>query len=586
MNPEDTNMDGTPPECSQNDVIEIESDTEDETQVLPGTLEAPDIGQMHGSLVDDLPSQNNASEVFCNTEDDDEIQLLGETVLDGNNAAAPRLGNPNINRAESVGVAQIRPHQPSAAGEEDLVILEERNNSPSFVLNLPGGEHLRISGSPLDQPVRRSFQTQGNRHTNSANGRRRLLRRTARRASSLFLHPSDEEDEGFAYENTDLLPTGVRLRRQRNSMMQRRPNPPRRQLLGTGDDVDDPELLSLEAQINSFPFEVRSAFDHAQSIHEFRSILQSVDRQSYEQRQDELTHLFTVYRGHVMRSWANDRLRRARDAASGMNTRTTDRTSQAHNLRYSPTLAGIIARTFNPILGHMHMAYEPGLGTGMAAYNDADEERQTQNIIQMIQEREEREFESRKRKYMEDTKPKQSGYLQKAAKLPDGYSASFDTTPRMNISIMKNGQNEELTVVDDHADALYMDIPACCLCGVELGVGIPDGFQGLYEEDRGVSFEALKAKYNFHCPYQTLSKPSVADRDLSRRTYVAQCGHSFCGRCFARIDNARSFNRASKKKLSELKGASNPDNYGPKNCPAKDCNNRLRSRGKMREVYF
>ncbi|CUS23832.1 LAQU0S12e01046g1_1 [Lachancea quebecensis] len=586
MGPEDTNMDGATAEDRRNDIIEIESDTEDETQIMPVATEMPNIRQTHRSPVNSLPSQNNASETLCNTDDDDELQLLGETVLNSNNAIASGLGNVDANRTGSVGVAQIRPHQPSAAGEEDLVILEERNNSPSFVLNLPGGEHLRISGSPLDQPVRRSFQTQGTRHTNLTNGRRRLLRRTARRASSLFLHPSDDEDDVSDHENTDLLPTGVRLRRQRNTMLQRRPNPPRRQLLGTGEEVNDPELLSLEAQINSFPFEVRSAFDHAQSIHEFRSILQSVDRQSYEQRQDELTHLFTVYRGHVMRSWANDRLRRARDAASGINTRATDRGTQAHNLRYSPTLAGIIARTFNPILGHMHMAYEPGLGTGVAAFNDADEERQTQNIIQMIQEREEREFESRKRKYMEDTKPKQSGYLQKAAKLPDGYSASFDSTPKMNISIMKNGQKEELTVVDDHADALYMDIPACCLCGVELGVGIPDRFQGLYEEDRGVSFEALKAKYSFHCPYQALSKPSVADRDLSRRTYVAQCGHSFCGRCFARIDNARSFNRASKKRLSELKGASNPDNYGPKNCPAKDCNNRLRSRGKMREVYF
>ena len=198
----------------------------------------------------------------------------------------------------------------------------------------------------------------------------------------------------------------------------------------------------------------------------------------------------------------------------------------AQNLPYSPSLVGIMAQTFNPVLGRMHMGYDARTHGGIMGYGEVDEEQQTQNIIQMIQEREEQEYEARKRKYMEDTKSKQLGYLEKAVKLPEGYSSSFDTTPKMNITIKKNGKEEELTVTDDQAAAFYMDLPSCSLCGVELGVGIPDEFQGLSTQDRGVSFEALKAKYEFHCPYQALSKPSLVDRDLSRRTYVAAVSYT------------------------------------------------------------
>lgn len=41
-----------------------------------------------------------------------------------------------------------------------------------------------------------------------------------------------------------------------------------------------------------------------------------------------------------------------------------------------------------------------------------------------------------------------------------------------------------------------------------------------------------------------------------------------------------------KKKLAQLKGSAHPDNYGPKLCPADSCKKLIRSRGRLKEVYF
>ena len=204
----------------------------------------------------------------------------------------------------------------------------------------------------------------------------------------------------------------------------------------------------------------------------------------------------------------------------------------------------------------------------------------------MIQEREERDASSRTKKLNEVTKKQQQKYINKANSLPEGYSSSFNTSPMMSMTLENNGAEEKVMVTDDEAAKSYEDIPVCVLCGTELGLGIPSDFKGISDKDKGVSFEALQSKYKSLCPYQTLARPTDVDRDISRRTFISSCGHAFCGRCFVRIDNARTMSTKLKNKLKGLKGPSHPDNYGPKQCPAAGCRCILRKRGMMREVYF
>ncbi|SCW00214.1 LAFE_0B11958g1_1 [Lachancea fermentati] len=572
-----------------NDVIEIESDPEEDERFRNylSLTRTEGMGNMRPrdslnrfAAINQGSSEMN-SEILS---DDDDLQVVSETLLDDGGPIDSHAEYVDLETDEIPRVALINPAN-SAQNDDDIEIIEERTRAPSFLLNLPGGEYLRINGTPSDRPLRRSFQNQRSRYFNTTEARRRLLRRTARRATSLFVNSNDENFDHMNSSGENQLPSSVRQRRQQNSMLQRHSDTQRGRVPRVEPELNNPAFASLRARIDELPLDVRSAFDHAQSMHEFRSILQSVDRHSYEERQDELTSLFTQYRAHIMRSWASDRMMQMQRDRQGPEIRGGSEQGRLRNLRYPPTLAGIIARTFTPIFGRMSMGYDD-FDEPYSPYGEYDEERQTQNIIEMIQAREEQENDSRKKKYMEDSRAKQEAFLKKAEELPECFSSSFDTTPKIKIKITKNGKEEEVLVTDDQAAENYKDIAVCCLCGVELGIGIPSEFLGISKLDRGVSFEGLTAKYQFHCPYQSLAKPSVADRDLSKRTYVASCGHSFCGRCFARIDNARSYNRASKKKLNQLKGASHPDNYGPRQCPADGCNNAIRTRGKMREVFF
>lgn len=605
-----------PPSAPTQDVIEIESDPEEDERIRQQYRQQRLVGDRRinrprDSLNRFLNSQGENRNTRAalepdDDEDDDDLQVVGETMLDrhgpiGEDADFVDLSSLGGGDASSGGsgdnrngvptrTAIIR-HSTGANGSDrgdDIEILEERTTAPNFVLNLPGGESLRISGTTADQPVRRSFQNQQPSRTRAvsaaaaAAARRRLLNRTARSATNLFFSSSQGPQDGYSEENDpDYIPAGVRQLRQQNAMRDRQVSLEQRreqQRLNGMDPGANAELTALRSRIGRYPLDIQSAFDHAQSLYEFEGIIQSVEPRMNENRKQELRELYSQYRGHVMHSWAQNRRRTYREqAARAQQTRAREQEQRQRELenqvfhnRHSLT-EFLIARAFGPF----HWGGQ-----------QADEEIETQNIIEMIQAREEREQDTRKKRYMEDTKFQQQGFLRRAEGVPEGYSASFDTAPKMKIAMTRNGREEEVTVTDDHAAKQYEEVPACCLCGIELGVGIPDEFSGITKEDRGVSFESLVAKYGFHCPYQSLARPSVADRDLSKRTYVASCGHTFCGRCFARVDNARAYSRASKKKLAGLKGASHPDNYGPKTCPAEGCSMQLRSKGRMKEVFF
>ena len=390
-------------------------------------------------------------------------------------------------------------------------------------------------------------------------------------------------------EHTHSLPETIqRARRESHMRMNRRIA--ERQLMAQQQRISRDEntstsfrLQSIRERIQSYTPDVRSAFHHAESLHEFRSILQNVAPVTLQECEEELMALFTEFRNQLLQNWAIERVRNTQEEALRLHREALERQGRTtgrnfHRGVFRESIANYL--NFNGDDGFLSRLWSGSV------LNDADEERHTQNIIDMIQEREERERDVVMKNLMNKTKAQQEEFEARAASLPEGYSASFDTTPKMKLDIMKNGKEETIIVTDDDLAKTLDDIPVCCLCGAELGVGIPDDFTGMSQRDRGISFEGLVSKYKFHCPYQTLARPSVLDRDLSKRTFIASCGHAYCGRCFARIDNAKKKSKTPKKKLAQLKGSAHPDNYGPKLCPAESCKKLIRSRGKLKEVYF
>lgn len=476
----------------------------------------------------------------------------------------------------------------SAPEDDGIVIVQERTTAPRVTLNLPGGETLEIDASPTDRPYRRSFEWQEDRT------RPQMLRRSARRASRLLFHQSDDEEREAGEGSSHLPPNVVRLRRQEQHRLRQAEMARRRDQRQWNNSDANPVLLQLRERIESFPPGVRSAFDHAQSLHEFRSILQSVAPLTLQECDNELVPLFTEYRSRMVQNWAVNRVHLNQEEARRLHEENFERQRRLrHNRRHFRIHMGVGGGFGESLANYILMnANGNNVGTGDASwfyngyYGGMDEEESTQNIVNMIQEREEREHDCRTKKFMEKTHSQQQSFVQRAIDLPDGYSASFDTAPKVKLDIVRDGKQETVVVQDDSVCDKWLEVPACTLCGVELGVGIPDEFGGISKLDRGVSFECLVYKYQFHCPYQTLARPSQLDRDLSRRTFVAPCGHTYCGRCFARIDNARGKSRMAKKKLAQLKGSAHPDNYGPKICPASGCKSAIRTRGKMREAFF
>ncbi|AQZ17628.1 SLX5 (YDL013W) [Zygosaccharomyces parabailii] len=471
--------------------------------------------------------------------------------------------------------------------DDGVVIVQERSTAPRVTLNLPGGETLEIDASPTDRPYRRSFEWQEDR------ARPQMLRRSARRASRLLFHHSDDEERDTSETSNHLPPNVIRLRRQEQHRLRQAEMARRRDQRQWNNIDGNPVLQRLRERIDSFPPGVRSAFDHAQSLHEFRSILQSVAPLTLQECDNELVPLFTEYRSRMVQNWAVNRVQLNQEEARRLHEENFERQRRLRqNRRHFRIHMGVGGGFGESLANYILMNANGNVGAADAAwfyngfYEGMNEEESTQNIVNMIQEREEREHDCRTKKFMEKTHAQQQSFVQRALELPDGYSANFDTEPKVKLDIVRDGKQETVIVQDDSVSDSWLEVPVCTLCGVELGVGIPDEFEGIAKLDRGVSFECLVYKYQFHCPYQTLARPSQLDRDLSRRTFVAPCGHTYCGRCFARIDNARGKCRMARKKLAQLRGSAHPDNYGPKICPAEGCKSAIRTRGKMREAFF
>lgn len=562
-------MSGLDASVTPTTIIEIESDPEEDQRIINEYRQSLIVSNRRQNRPRDISNrfinsqtlnrqQNEVQEGLIHTDDDD-LQIVNEMYL---NDEGPIDGTPEFidleyNQPQSRTVFN---YSEDNDNDDEVAILEERTTVPTFLLNLPSGQTLRIRGTIQDINARRSFE-------NQRTARGNILRRVASSAQRLFITDPEDSINGdeIQHENA-YLPQNVVRERQRNQLQ-------------------DHIFRQTIPEVDVLDSELRSMFYHAETPHELRNMMlvNGIDVNTASSTQ--LLQLFVRFRSRQINNWARER-------TQDFQSRTSGRLSGHNGVQGS--IFNSSRRHRHPFNGRQSTPFTSFvLGRSIGGFSSwprelfgENEDEVTQNIIDMIQEREEQDLDNRKMKYMEDKKSQQQSFIDRAAQLPDKYSSSFDFTPKMKITMERNGQSEEVLTIHDESAKDYIDISVCCLCGVELGLGIPDDFQGILQVNKEVPFESLISKYDFSCPYQALERPSAVDRELSKKTFVAHCGHTFCGRCFARINNAKKFSKVSKKKLAELHGPLHPDNYGPRICPATGCKGQLRARGRMREVFF
>ncbi|CAI4411113.1 CNT_collapsed_G0016090.mRNA.1.CDS.1 [Saccharomyces cerevisiae] len=85
-------------------------------------------------------------------------------------------------------------------------------------------------------------------------------------------------------------------------------------------------LQSIRERIQSYTPDIRSAFHRAESLHEFRSILQNVAPITLQECEEELMALFTEFRNQLLQNWAIDRVRNTQEEALETSPRSIGKT--------------------------------------------------------------------------------------------------------------------------------------------------------------------------------------------------------------------------------------------------------------------
>ena len=425
--------------------------------------------------------------------------------------------------------------------DDDLAIIEERqvlnseiqSNSglQTIPLRLPGGNSIQINVSDYDRPIISSFVNNESHRDSSEGGRRR---RRERNTSSSRLSRERDILNGSA-------PYTLRPRGETTFSVPERHNE------DSGSTLPAAVRRSVFADSSTrIPQEMQEFI-----INSFTNNMERRRRQAYDQHLERRRHR---------------RLRRRLNPAPDNDYIPPEESNSDEEGDIIPWEE--YEEMYDEPPEDLFYS-EPRIIRQQPYY---DEARRTQNIISFIEQRENRERDIKVQKLKEKSEPLKQKYMNSAEALEKGgqYTSKFHSFDE-----------------DENSKKDTVAVPACTLCGVELGVGIPEDYNGIAEEDKKTEFKDLVMKYGFHCPYQSLFNPTQLDKDLSKRTFISKgCGHLFCGRCFARIDNAKGKTKLSKKKLAELKGSSNPNNYGPRVCPAKDCKNINRAKNRLKEVYF
>ena len=108
MRPFEPPTDANSTESGQADIIEIESGVEDNQQMLshqdgvPDTLEVPRTSESDPSL------RNENVETLCNTDDDDdELQVVGESILSERQTSYPETEYVDLDRSGAVSYTHL-----------------------------------------------------------------------------------------------------------------------------------------------------------------------------------------------------------------------------------------------------------------------------------------------------------------------------------------------------------------------------------------------------------------------------------------------------------------------------------------------
>ncbi|KAH3678314.1 hypothetical protein WICMUC_001595 [Wickerhamomyces mucosus] len=280
-------------------------------------------------------------------------------------------------------------------------------------------------------------------------------------------------------------------------------------------------------------------------------------------------------RERITRERRESQVRREQAARDRQARRAPRRTSHA---RY-PFGYGLIANIMNPLRIRNQELFDfndddydededpdffPGMVlSGFSGFehfrrNPTDyDDRVGQDILNMIEQRESVEFDNKTKKNLDSTKSLQNQISDKAASIHDPFTTKIDT--------------EEEYV--------------CPLCGVTLGQGIPETFKGNILNE---PLPKLQELHEVQAPYQACNLITEVDRDLSKRIFIAGCGHTYCGRCVKNITNVKETLQSKKLKMKKTDNLiENPYVYAPSKCVAPDCEHSLRiGKRRFNEVFL
>jgi hypothetical protein len=176
-----------------------------------------------------------------------------------------------------------------------------------------------------------------------------------------------------------------------------------------------------------------------------------------------------------------------------------------------------------------------------------------ENVMQMIEQTERNDFDLKQKSNLNATYKIENSLLAKATRVRTPFTVSIE-------------EDEEYV---------------CLLCGVVLGVGIPDSFK---RDDSPL--EQLQEKSDVQAPYQAVKLVTDADRDFSKRIFIARCGHTYCGRCVRNITSVREVLKQSKKKVKKNeKSITNPFIYAPLKCVGDECKAPFRAKIPFNEIF-
>lgn len=124
----------------------------------------------------------------------------------------------------------------------------------------------------------------------------------------------------------------------------------------------------------------------------------------------------------------------------------------------------------------------------------------------------------------------------------------------------------------------------CCLCAVTLGEGLPSEFIGNKEKRPLV---ALQEVDDVRAPFKAMNLVTDADRDLSKRIFIAKCGHTYCGRCVNSISRVRATLKTMKRKFKRTDNdIDNPFICAPGKCVAPDCSKAITGKTAFIEMFL